>query len=257
MRKRKSPYDIPEHLKWILDSGAFQELRLYGRYTFTPEEYFEYALEKKPDFFVNMDYMCEPSQLLKTGLTVEEHQKLSIENQITLGDLADEHGIELIGTIQGWDLADYLDHIDMLKESDTLRKIMGIGSICRRSADKKILQVLRIIRRNLPSWIKLHGFGVKTTILQYRETYNYLDMCDSMAWSYEGRMKGVKKIGIGGSLNGKPCLAYNDLICNRNSDDCANCGLYMRKWAEKIETLISKKENQLRITSFINEELKG
>jgi len=58
----------------MLDSGAFQEIRKYGRYTYSIGEYFSYCLKYNPSFFVSMDYMCEPTQLKKSGMSVKQHQ---------------------------------------------------------------------------------------------------------------------------------------------------------------------------------------
>ena len=90
VKRLKRAWSIPDRLEWVMDSGGFSELKLRGKYTFTPEEYIKKVEQWQPDFFINMDYMCEPTQLNKTGLSLEEHLQLTIENQIKLQDLLDD-----------------------------------------------------------------------------------------------------------------------------------------------------------------------
>lgn len=252
LRKYKKTFPIPQNLEWMLDSGAFQELRLNGKYTFTPEEYFEKVREYRPNLFVNMDYMCEPSQMKKTGLSIKEHQKLSLENQIILSDYADDESLELMGTIQGWLPHEYIGHIDFLKEHGQLKPYMGVGSVCRRNAEKEIIKILKTIRKNLPSWVKLHGFGIKISLLKFREVYDLLDNCDSMAWSFQGRKQGEKFTNRVKSLWGHQCLVDDTHVCEKNTDDCANCGRYMDNWVRKIHRLIEHSENQQSLRSYLH-----
>ena len=134
IRKRKHVWGIPDHYEWIMDSGSFSELKKNGTYTFTPEEYMSKVEEWQPDYFVNMDWMCEPFQLDKTGKTYKEHQELSLDNQIKLTELLQDSWIkshtDLMGVIQGWDVDQYLEHIDMLREHDMIHPYLGIGSVC-------------------------------------------------------------------------------------------------------------------------------
>ena len=96
---------------WALDSGAFSELSLYGDWTLTPEQYVK-AVRRyrdnigKLDWAAPQDWMCEPQIIAKTGLSVIEHQRRTVENCLTLKRLAPD--LPLIPVIQGWQLADYL-----------------------------------------------------------------------------------------------------------------------------------------------------
>ncbi|GAI97375.1 unnamed protein product, partial [marine sediment metagenome] len=250
LRKRKKLLEIPENLEWIMDSGAFQEIRINGKYTYDSEEYKDVILRFEPDIFVNMDWMCEPNNLKKTGKTVEDHQNLSTMNQLDLKNFAEDHGLNFMGTIQGWKPEEYIKHINDLSDNGLLTKILGVGSICRRGSPNKIMHVLKTIRDNVPNWVNLHGFGVKTTILKFREAYDLLYSCDSMAWSYAARKAGEQTVGIGGSLYGKECLANTTLSCFRHTDDCANCERYMLKWLNKVEKIIGFFKSQTRITEY-------
>lgn len=245
-RKRKHVWGIPDNLEWIMDSGAFNELKKHGEYTYTPEEYMTKVEIWQPDYFVSMDWMCEPFQLKKTGKTTKEHQQLSLDNQIRLTELLEDSWInkhtELIGVIQGWSKQDYIEHIDMLKEHDMMLPYMGIGSVCRRRADKKIIGIIRTIRKEAPN-IKLHGFGVKTSLLKHPITYDCLDSVDSMAWCFAGW---VSKRG-GGNLFKTPCWVHPYKKCHKQTDDCANCGRFMNNWVNKNLRLIKNNGLQTKL----------
>jgi hypothetical protein len=68
----------------LLDSGAFSELALHGRYRDDVDAYarnLEMAYKLAPTIIaaVGQDYMCEPFILAKTGLTIADHQWLTID----------------------------------------------------------------------------------------------------------------------------------------------------------------------------------
>jgi len=71
--------------EWALDSGAFSELSLYGEWRLTVREY-NRAVRRYDDeigslsWVSPLDLMCEPEMLAKTGLTVQEHQRRTVEN---------------------------------------------------------------------------------------------------------------------------------------------------------------------------------
>lgn len=68
---------------WVLDSGGFSELSLFGHWETSANEYVE-AVECYADQIGNLrwaavqDWMCEPHILRKTALSIEEHQVRSI-----------------------------------------------------------------------------------------------------------------------------------------------------------------------------------
>jgi hypothetical protein len=107
LRKRKSLID-PDGRYFMMDSGAFSEISKNGKYTFTIDEYLSTVEKFNPDSFVNMDFMCEPMILRMTGLTVKDHQKLTIENHIKIKEKLRDYNIksEFIGVLQGWKLED-------------------------------------------------------------------------------------------------------------------------------------------------------
>ncbi len=240
LKKRKSPVPFNNH-DWVMDSGAFSEININGKYTFTPEEYLKYIELHQPRLFFNMDYMCEPFVLEKTGLTIRQHQEKTIENQIKITDLLKNYNIkgEFAGCIQGWNIDDYLHHIDMLKSQGLITEKMGVGSVCRRNSKKDIIEILQAVKQELPN-TKLHGFGVKTDILKERIIYDYLDSCDSMAWSFAGRR-----------IKNKSCA-----VCEYpNAKNCANCYHYMIKWYDRLKIVHDDTIKQIIYQQYPEEDM--
>jgi len=217
LRKRKKKrfnHEVPI----CVDSGGFSELSLFGRWTVTPGEYVLELnrlkkLGLKIEWAAIQDYMCEPIMMEKTGLTVEEHQKRTVESLKTLRSLDDS--IHFIPVLQGQTLADYLKHFEMYEvEGFNLRgeRVVGVGSVCRRQSTDEIAHIMKCLHAK---GLKLHGFGVKTNGLKkYGE---YLESSDSLAWSFNARYD-------------KKCWACE----NRPVKNCANCLNYALEWRSKI-----------------------
>ena len=195
LRGRKKPVKCNDVL---VDSGAFTELNIHGAYRHGVEQY---AAELHRLFCagvvtiaaaVAQDYMCEPFILAKTGLTIDEHQRLTIKRY---DDLVAElerlfNGrvpFYIMPVLQGFTPADYARHIRLY--GDRLKKGMwvGVGSVCKRQGDpRSIVSVLQAIMAERPD-LALHGFGVKKTALLHSGVRELLTTADSMAWSYSAR----------------------------------------------------------------------
>lgn len=105
--------------EWALDSGAFSELSLYGQWRTTVRDYHS-AVRRYDDeigklsWAAPLDLMCEPEVLAKTGLTVHEHQRRTVDNFVELQQLWDGHDDNpYMPVIQGWSPDDYLRCLDM------------------------------------------------------------------------------------------------------------------------------------------------
>lgn len=189
VRGRKKPVPSSD---WIMDSGAFREIELFGRYRHGPEEYAAEvnrlaAINPGLKVAVAQDYMCEPFMLEKTGLTVEDHQRLTIERYDALLPLVN---IEVMPVLQGYSLQSYLDHIDQYGERLKPGMYVGVGSVCKRNGDvRQIEAILGAIKRKRPD-LRLHGFGLKTTALSSGVVRDCLYSADSMAWSFAARRGG-------------------------------------------------------------------
>lgn len=178
---------------WIMDSGAFTELSQHGHYRHSVEEYAiqinRWANDPKLVAAVAQDYMCEPFIIEKTGLSVAEHQRLTIERYDALRALVDPR-IYIMPVLQGYGVADYLQHIDMYGDRLARGAYVGVGSICKRNTDiNAIEEILTSIKRKR-SDLRLHGFGLKTTALSSWAVRDCLHSADSMAWSFAARRQG-------------------------------------------------------------------
>jgi hypothetical protein len=198
LRGRKKPI---EGVKVLVDSGAFTELNLYGRYRHSVDEYAAELHRLHTAGVVNIeaavaqDYMCEAFMLEKTGMTVEQHQQLTIERYDALvAALERLFGgtvpFPVVPVLQGYAPADYVRHV--VDYGDRLKPGMwvGVGSVCKRNGTPEaIAAVLRAIKEVRPD-LQLHGFGVKKTSLLNYVVRKLLATADSMAWSFAARKQG-------------------------------------------------------------------
>lgn len=188
LRTRKMPLGVS---RWIMDSGAFTELSLYGRYRNDVACYADHINRWADDTTlvaaVSQDYMCEPWIVQKTGLSIADHQRLTIERFDRLRILTD---VYVMPVLQGFEVCDYLWHMHMYGERLKEGAYVGVGSVCKRNADpaavEEILLAIRLARPDL----RLHGFGLKTTALGSRKVRDRLYSADSMAWSFHARKNG-------------------------------------------------------------------
>ena len=198
LRGRKKPVECADVL---VDSGAFTELFIHHAYRHSVSVY---AIELHRLWTagvasiaaaVAQDYMCEPFILAKTGLSVAEHQRLTIERY---DDLCAELGrlfggrcpFHIMPVIQGFTPEDYARHVCMYGDRLKPGMWVGVGSVCKRQGDPRaIIAVLQAIRSVRPDLL-LHGFGVKKTSLLHPGVREFLFTADSMAWSFAARKEG-------------------------------------------------------------------
>jgi hypothetical protein len=189
LRKRRSPMMARE---WIMDSGAFTTIARRGGY---PDPVSVYAAEIRRWVHdgtlraaVSQDYMCEPHMLATTGLTIADHQRLTIDRYDAL--VVENVGVYILPVLQGYAPADYVAHIRQYGDRLARGAWVGVGSICKRngnpSAVAAVLQAIKEERQDLC----LHGFGLKKTALQMDTVRALLYSADSMAWSYAARLAG-------------------------------------------------------------------
>lgn len=199
---------------WALDSGGFSELSLYGQWETSAGEYAAYVRRYareigRMDWAAPQDWMCEPFMLEKTGLTVRDHQRLTIDSVV---DLRARVGgaAHIVPVLQGWAVGDYLDHVEMYERRGfnlSAEPVVGVGSVCRRQA---LGEAESLVMKLAAGGLRLHGFGMKgAAIARYG---SLLKSCDSMAWSYAGRRR-------------------PDPSCGKSS--CANCMHYAMSWRDE------------------------
>lgn len=189
LRDRKSDFAVNE---WMMDSGAFMELKLHGRYR---DSVATYAAQIRRwarcgclVAAVGQDYMCEPFMLERTGLSLFDHQWLTIERYEDL--VSEQTGVYILPVLQGYQPQEYVWHIEMYGDHLPIGAWVGVGSVCKRNdSPEAIKAVLYAIKRHRPD-LRLHGFGVKRTALSSAIVRDYLYSADSMAWSYAARREG-------------------------------------------------------------------
>jgi len=184
LRERKSGFPVKW---WIMDSGAFSTLDLHGCYPEPVEEYAghirRFAKNGRLLAAVSQDYMCEPAMLAKTGLTIADHQRLTIERYDALMK-CDTGGVYILPVLQGFHPDDYVRHLRQYGDRLKPRAWVGVGSVCKRNGNPaEIIHVLLRIKRERPD-LRLHGFGIKITALAEQLVRNLLFSADSMAWSF-------------------------------------------------------------------------
>lgn len=189
LRKRKSGFAVGD---WIMDSGAFTTIYTHGGYPEPVEVYAEQIKRWKTNgnllAAVAQDYMCEPHMLEKTGLTIPDHQRLTIERYDTL--LACDTGVYILPVLQGYAPKDFVSHIHQYGGRLTPGMWVGVGSVCKRNGTPGgVEQVLLAIKAVRPD-LKIHGFGLKITSLGSAIIRSLLHTADSMAWSFAARKNG-------------------------------------------------------------------
>lgn len=196
LRQRTREFGARE---WILDSGAFTQINKYGHFRMHVKQYAEmiceWGMTKTLKAAVTQDYMCERFVLAKTGLSIEEHQKLTVYRyDCLLNALAGvKTGIKpphILPVLQGYREEEYVRCLRLYGERLKEGMWVGVGSICRRNSDTPyIIMILEAILRERPD-LKLHGFGMKITALSHPRVLRLLWSADSMAWSKGSRIAG-------------------------------------------------------------------
>lgn len=201
--------------RWALDSAAFTELSLHGRWTLTAEAYVDlvrrFAIEiGNLEWAAVQDLMCEEEILRRTGLTVADHQRLTVQSFIELKSAAPE--IPWAPVLQGWTRGDYLEHIDEYARAGvdlTAQPIVGVGSICRR---QHTLRASILLHELNDLGLKLHAFGFKVNGLT--GAHEALVSSDSLAWSLQAR-------------KGRP-------LDECEHAKCSNCIRFALDWRERL-----------------------
>lgn len=175
---------------YALDSGGFTELSRHGRWRIDEATYVEFvrALHAQcgePDFVAPMDHMCEPFILSRTGRTLSEHLHSTVDN---FAQLRRELGALVIPVLQGYGPRDYDRCYDLYTEAGfdlTRERLVGVGSVCRRSGSSEANRLLRYIADR---GLRLHAFGIKGST--WKACRSFLASADSMAWSLAARKQG-------------------------------------------------------------------
>lgn len=208
LERRKKDID-PNY--WILDSGAFTRINRDSKHM--PVE--EYANQINRwvkcgtlEAAVCQDWMCEPFILQKTGLTVEEHQRRTIQGYDALLPLTE---VYVMPVLQGYKPEEYMTHLEMYDDRLKYRAWVGVGSVCKRNRNPfKVVEVIDSILARRPDLL-LHLFGIKITTLALASVRDRIYSADSMAWSFNGRYEKLRN-PLRSAHNIAEALHYGDKI---------------------------------------------
>jgi hypothetical protein len=189
-RRRAGPFAVKD---WMMDGAGFTQISTHGDYSETPNEYAAEIRRQKGNgnlvAAVAQDWMCEPRVIRRTGLSVSEYQRRTIERYDDL-IACDTGGVYVLPVLQGWTATDYTDHVEAYGDRLAPGAWVGVGSVCKRNVNPiSILRVLYAIHGARPD-LRLHGFGVKVSSLEFQPLRDELATADSMAWSYAARKQG-------------------------------------------------------------------
>jgi len=228
LHKRKT---FPRALgPWSLDSGGFTELSLHGRWTVAPAQYVAEVRRFRDEigqmaWASPQDWMTEADMLKRTGKTVAEHQRLTVDNYVELRTLAPE--LPFIPVLQGWCPGDYYECWELYEKAGIdLRAapVVGIGTVCRRQSTMRV----QILMRELAAdGLRIHGFGFKRDGLA--ATHDALASADSAAWSYNARRE--------------PPLPGH-IARHKN---CANCIDWALMWRDELLEKLARGQAQMSL----------
>lgn len=207
---------------WVLDSGAFSEVALHGRWTIPPERYVADVARCQReigslDWAAPQDRPCEPGAITRTGLSVPVHQHLTVCNYVCLRELwyrESDRPCPFIPVIQGWTPGSYEYCADLYEAAGidlAAEPVVGVGSVCRRQGTLRAGIIM--------SWLasrglRLHAFGIKTAgAAAYGSC---LASFDTLAWSYAAR-------------HGKPMTGHPHRRCS-------SCPTYATAWRARLLT---------------------
>lgn len=212
-----------------IDSAGFTELNKHGKWTITPKKYVEEVRRISEEvgqlaWAAAQDWMCEPFVLKKTGLSVEEHQRRTVQNYLELKSLAPD--LPFTPVVQGYERKDYLRCVELyLKNGINLTKspIVGVGTMCRRQGKHEAHMILGDLHK---LGLRMHAFGFKKAgLLMSRR---FLASSDSLAWSYDARRNQAVR-------------------CGGTHKSCANCMTFALQWRQSLLRELQVADSQMEL----------
>jgi hypothetical protein len=215
----------PSTRGWMLDSGAYTELRQHGRWTVDPIRYVQ-EVDRFDREIGNLewaapqDWLCSPwviaggwhdgRKYAGTGLSVAEHQRRTVANFTELTRWWPEFSdaeCPIMPSLQGDTIRAFVHCVRLYEDAGidlSGYPVVGLGSVSDQ--DPAVVKVLAEI---LTPRLALHGFGLKKRGLQATSRFT---SADSTSWSYEAR-RGARMPGH-----------------ERLHKSCANCLDFAAQW---------------------------
>lgn len=185
----------------FIDSGGYSFMKGKGEYGTSNAAYLDFIAEHEPEVWALRDYPCEPDVLAEHGRSVRDHQCKTTARHVDLLDAADDRTLpgRPVSVLQGWDVDDYLTHLDDLRERGALTDYVGIGSVCRRNQDATIREIVLTVADALPAGTDIHAFGVKASVLRFPDVRAALRSADSQSYEFRKQWAVLQERGTGES----------------------------------------------------------
>ncbi|MFE9473231.1 hypothetical protein ACFYOR_19560 [Streptomyces griseofuscus] len=221
---------------YAVDSGGFMELKDKGTWTRPPRKYVDdlrriWEHVGPYDWAAPQDWMCEKAIIeggwfggqyfVGTHLSVEEHQRRTIENFLELRSLAPD--LRIAPVVQGDSIPAYEHCLDLYDKAGVdlrAEPIVGLGSVCRLQSTR---QGAAIVTAMAAHGLRLHGFGFK--ILGLERVGHLLASADSAAWSSHAR--------------------HRPALPGHTHKNCANCINYALNWRQRVLNAIPTHQQML------------
>lgn len=241
---------------YAIDSRGFTELQMFGRWTLTVDEYIARirAIVAKLGrdnllWIAPMDWMAEPIvrrggevrtggrvvRFAGTKMPVRIHLYRTVMNFLDLRERAPD--LPWMPVIQGWELDDYLECLDLYAHAGVdlfAEPIVGLGSVCRR---QDTVFAARLVEMLFYMGLRLHGFGMKIKGLV--EYHRGLASSDSLAWSEHARRRpalpGHREPGFR-----RP----------KGHQKCASCLEYALLWRDKLLAGLADRERAFELAAL-------
>ncbi len=174
-----------------LDSAGFSAMVTYGGYPWAVDDYVRLAAAYPFHWWASLDY-CVEHQVAGDRDEVLDRISRTIRANIECRLRAEDHGIltNFMPVIQGRLPSDYERCADALSGTIERARLVGVGSMCRRSihGPEGVMAVVDHLDRVLPPRVRLHLFGVKGGAIPYLTAFAHrIASIDSQAYGVAAR----------------------------------------------------------------------
>jgi len=169
-----SEYDADDILEERQNESPF--------YPWSIEEYHDWLCKHEDEFewATVMDYACEDR--FNPLCDYQERINMTFDTTIRQFNRLQDSGssYKLLPVLQGRSVDEYVEFYDRLSDHGIPTDHLGLGTVCRISSEKRIVEFEKTIRERT-GVERLHGFGVKIEAFKHGGTF---DSSDSQAWVY-------------------------------------------------------------------------
>lgn len=201
LKTRKSDFQVNN---WMMDSGAFTELKNHQKHRLTREEYAA-QIKRWSNCGNLVAAACQDYLPGLTGHSMESVQRRTLGSFSKLTDLnrANDSSVYIMPVLQGTRPEDYRRHLELYlnhsyreyfrdDEKEWLQQgaMVGVGSLVRISSQPDLVEEILSAILELRPDLRLHGFGLKLNAFKNPKVVEALATADSIAWSLDARRAG-------------------------------------------------------------------